>query len=349
MNGLEVGIQFHLPTHGSVTTRDLRSIGETCVARGVDQLWFTDNLGSRSLFVVLAAMASLPIRLGSAVMVQYFRSPVEAAAALATVTEIMDGPELSVGIGRGNPRTSEKIEMPRAIGFMRETASMLRRLFAGEEIAASEYPLVGPHFHFVDGARLRLAPRPARAVRLYGGGSGPLGIKAAYDLMDGMILNGTTFMPALQLGRLPEMLAARGNEPPPGFRRVADLKIAVDRDARAARDFARTSVAQRMVSLRESGITDDDFVTLGIEPAAVDRIESELASGKPAADLLPLVSDAMVDAVFVAGDPAHCRERLTDVATASRALAIHQLMFSEVGRDPAAAIPLLLDEVVARL
>jgi alkanesulfonate monooxygenase SsuD/methylene tetrahydromethanopterin reductase-like flavin-dependent oxidoreductase (luciferase family) len=344
---LEVGIQFHLPTHASITTRDIRSTAEACVARGVDQLWFTDNLGSRSLFVVLAAVASLPVRIGSAVLVQYFRSPVEAAAAFATVSELMEGAELSVGLGRGNPRTHESIEMPRAIGFMRETARMLRSLLAGEELRASDYPLVARHFHFVDGARLRLVVRPARPVRVYGGGSGPLGVKAAHELMEGMILNGTMFMPALQLGRLPSMVDA--HPAPDGFRRVADLKIAVDRDAKVARNFARTSVAQRMISLRKSGIGDDDFAALGIDPAGVDRLEAELAAGRPAAELRPLVSDAMVDAVFVAGDPAACRERLAEVAESSRALGIHQLMFSEVGPDPTAAIPLLLDEVVAAL
>jgi hypothetical protein len=57
----------------------------------------------------------------------------------------------------------------------------------------------------------------------------------------------------------------------------------------------------------------------------------------------------MVDAVFNAGEPGACRERLTEVARVSAALEIDQLMFSEVGPSPASAIPLLLEEVVARI
>ena len=349
MNGLEVGVQLHLPTNGSTTARDIKELAHACAGNGVEQLWFTDNLGSRSLFVILASLASMPIRLGAAVMVQYFRSPLEAASALATVSELIETDELSVGLGRGNPRTFEKIEMPRAIAFMRETAQALRLLWQGEALETRRFPLVAEYFHYVDGAPLRLAFRPGRALRLYGGGSGPLGVKAAHELMDGMIVNGTMFLPALTLGRLPAMLATPGGGPAAGFRRVADLKISVDRDGSKARDFARLSVAQRMISLRKSGFGAGDFAALGIDPAGVDRLSDELGSGRLPSEVQPLVSDAMVDAVFIAGDPGACRERLTEVAQISAGLDIDQLMFSEVGPSPASAIPLLLEEVVARI
>jgi hypothetical protein len=55
---------------------------------------------SSNAFVVLAApvSAGLPTKLGTAIMVQYFRNPVDAADALAAITELMRGEGRSGGI-----------------------------------------------------------------------------------------------------------------------------------------------------------------------------------------------------------------------------------------------------------
>lgn len=357
MTGVETGIQIHLPTHHALTVGELRELASRLADEGVDQLWFTDNLGSRNLLVILAALAPAPIRLGAAVMVQYFRSPVEAAAALATVTELTCGRELSVGLGAGNLRTSRQLETPRAITFMRETAQFLRELWSGDEVRASRYPLLASYFRFADGASHRLSVTPQAPLPLYGGGSGPLGIRAARDLMDGMLLNGSLFLPSLTLGRLPQMIRASrptAGSPaphlgPPGFRRVADLKIAVHAKRDVARDFARRSVGQRMLSVHRSGVSDDELRTLGVEPRDVGALATAFADGAVPHDLAPLVTDAMVDAVFIAGEPAECRERLGDVVAAARQLGIHQLMFSEIGPEAASSVSLLLKEVVSCL
>jgi alkanesulfonate monooxygenase SsuD/methylene tetrahydromethanopterin reductase-like flavin-dependent oxidoreductase (luciferase family) len=347
--GLETGIQIHLPTHHLMSTTDLRELAYRVAGQGVDQLWFTDNLGCRNLPVVLAALAPAPVRLGAAVMVQYFRSPVEAAAALATVTELTAGRELSVGLGAGNLRTSRQLDTPRAITFMRETARFLRELWSGNEVRASGYPLLAGYFHLAEGSAHRLSVAPRAPLPLYGGGSGPLGIKAARELMDGMVLNGSLFLSALTLGRLPRMIeASRPAHPgPDGFRRVADLKIAVHARRELARDFARRSVGQRMLSVRRSGVSDDELRVLGVEPRDVDALAAAFATGAGPRELAPLVTDAMVDAVFIAGEPAECRERLAEVAETARQLDIHQLMFSEIGPEGDASVSLLLKEVVS--
>jgi alkanesulfonate monooxygenase SsuD/methylene tetrahydromethanopterin reductase-like flavin-dependent oxidoreductase (luciferase family) len=349
MSRVETGVQIHLPTHHAMTAAELRELGRRLAGEGVDQLWFTDNLGSRNLPVLLAALAPVPVRLGAAVMVQYFRSPVEAAAALATVTELTEGRPVSVGLGAGNLRTSRQLGVPRPVAFMRETARMLRRLWSGQEAAAADYPVLSSYFHFAAGARFRLAVTPRAALPLYGGGSGPLGLKAARELMDGMLLNGSLFLPALALGRLPAMIeASRPATPGPGgFRRVADLKVAVHARRDVARDFARQSAGQRMLSVRRSGVSDDELRTLGVEPADVDALAAAFAAGATMRELAPLVTEPMVDAVFIAGDPAECRERLAGVTAAARRLGLDQLMFSEVGPDRGESVTLLLDEVLS--
>jgi hypothetical protein len=55
---------------------------------------------SSNAFVVLAALVSagLPTKLGTAIMVQYLRNPVDAADARAAITELMSGEGRSGGI-----------------------------------------------------------------------------------------------------------------------------------------------------------------------------------------------------------------------------------------------------------
>jgi alkanesulfonate monooxygenase SsuD/methylene tetrahydromethanopterin reductase-like flavin-dependent oxidoreductase (luciferase family) len=342
----DIGIQLHLPTYGDRSVGQLRDLAELCAARGATQVWVTDNLESRNLFVVLAALSSVPIRLGAAVMVQYVRNPVEAAAAIATVSELMDQRELVIGLGRGNPDTQRIIEMPRPIAFLREMALVLRALLAGQEADLREYPLLCAYFRFIGEPRFQLAFRAPGHVRIFGGASGPLGLRAARETMDGLIFNGTLFLPLLALGRLDINRSAALATP---FGSVANVKVSVHRDRRVARDFVRPSVAARMVSLTLFGFGDDEFRALGIDPEAVRAIVLARSSGAPAGNVTALVTDPMIDAMFIAGDVAHCRQRLLQVSELAQLNGIDQLMFSELGPDPAGAIRLLIDDVVPAL
>ena len=54
---MESGIQFHLPTYAHVSLPHLISLAKEAEAKGVTQIWATDNLRSRNTFVTLAALA----------------------------------------------------------------------------------------------------------------------------------------------------------------------------------------------------------------------------------------------------------------------------------------------------
>ena len=141
MTQLETGIQFHLPTYAHVPVPNLVDLAQKAEASGVRQIWVTDNLRSRNSFVVLAALASsLKIKLGTAITVQYFRNPVDLADMVASLSELMEGRELSIGLGFGNPRTCNWINVPKPISFLRETSQSLRRLLDGESVCFDDYP-----------------------------------------------------------------------------------------------------------------------------------------------------------------------------------------------------------------
>ena len=87
------------------------------------------------VFVVLAALVSnVPIKLGTAVMVLYFRNPVEIAGALASIGELMEGRELSIALGQGQPVTPTLIRVVKPIRALRETAQCLTHLLHGETV-----------------------------------------------------------------------------------------------------------------------------------------------------------------------------------------------------------------------
>jgi 5,10-methylenetetrahydromethanopterin reductase len=354
---VEAGVQLHLPSYIDRTLPELRQIAETAAGTGFDQVWLTDNPECRSTFVTLAALAATArVKLGTAIMVQYLRSPVEAARGLLTVSEMMEGRELSVGLGAGNPTSGTFIRMPRPAGFMRQAAGSLGRLLAGEAIELDRYPLVRDYFQFAPGARVAVPVRGCGPVRLYGGGNGPLGLALAGELMDGLIFGWTTKLNAA-LGRLDSRLgiarlaaAEHGREA--GFRRVTELKISVARDHAAARQFVRDnpSCARRTLGLRKRGYTDDELEQLGIGPADVDALERAWAAGGNFADFSALVTDGMIDASYVAGDPAYCAEQVTayvkDVVAPS---GFGQVIFSELGPDPVAAVELIAESVLPAL
>ena len=131
-NGFEIGIQLHLPTFRHVSLPEFIAFARDANAGGVSQMWVTDNLRSRNQFVVLTALASrVPMKLGTAVTVQYFRNPVDVADSVAAITELMDGREFGLGFARGNRNTPNYVRVVKPLAMLRETAQSLRRLLAG--------------------------------------------------------------------------------------------------------------------------------------------------------------------------------------------------------------------------
>lgn len=349
----EIGIQLHLPTFRHLTLRDFIAFARDAHAGGVSQIWVTDNLRSRNQFVVLTALASsVPIKLGTAVTVYYFRNPVDVADSVAAITDLMDGREFGLGFARGNRNTPHYLRVVKPVSMLRETAQSVRRLLAGEAVKFADYPAVASYFNLVPEAAFQMNFRPQSPVLLYCGGNGPKALAVGGACMDGILFGGT-FQAVVRMGRMPELLraaeqAAVAAGRSPVMRKVAEIKLSVAEDGRVAREFTKHSVAGRIVSLRESGY-NADYGKLGIDPADVDRLQAAEKSGRQVNDYLDLVTDTMVDGIFVAGDPAHCREKMTDVCAMARTHGYQQLMFSELGPNLKQGLRLLCDKILPSL
>ena len=354
MPSMEIGVQFHLPTYAHVPLPHLVELARVGQARGVSQLWVTDNLRSRQAYVTLAAMAChLDIKLGTAVTVQYFRNPVDLADSVATLSELMEGRELSIGLGRGNPRTPRLIRTPRPVSILKETAQSLRRLLDGEGVCFADYPALLDYYHFNPSATFQLNFRPALPVTIFCGSNGPLGLEVGGQHMDGLIFGGH-YLAALRTGRVPELLdiynkALSAEAVAAGTPRVAEIKISVSRNAGRAREFVRESAGHRVLNMYRQGYTHDDIQRLGVSLAEVARLDEAERKGATGASFDALVTDAMVDAIFIAGAPGDCLERMREVQETAISQGFTQLMFSELGPDVDEAMALLGDEVIPAL
>lgn len=351
---MEIGIQYHLPTYAHVPLPHLIELSQAAEAAGVSQIWVTDNLRSRQAFVTLAAMAcNVEIKLGTAVAVQYFRNPVDLADSVATLSELMDGRELSIGLGRGNPRTPRLIRTPRPVSVLGETALSLRRLLDGEGVCFADYPALLSYYHFNPDATFQLNFRAADPVKVYCGSNGPLGMAVGAETMDGLIFGGH-YLAALRTGRVPELLGIYDDALPAGTNpadapRVAEIKIAVSRDADRARNWVRESSGHRVLNMYRQGYTHEDIERTGVSIADAQRLDAAEKNGATGDDFDALVTDAMVDAIFIAGAPGECAERMVEVKKIAESQGFGQLLFSELGPDADEAMSLLCEQVFPAL
>ncbi len=356
MSSVEIGVQFHLPTHKNLPLPEILDLGRMAVDGGVSQLWVTDNLQNRNTFVTLAALASrLPVKLGTAIMVQYFRNPVDAAASLATVSELMDGSsELSVGIGRGNILTSRFVQVPKPVSMMRETASAFRLMFGGQDVRAEDFPTLAEYFNYAPNAVFHMNVQPNASISLYCGGDGPKSLAIGGEFMDGLLC-GTTFYPLTKMGMLEPLLgvfdeAARkaGKTEPP--KRVAEIKVALSRDAHASRELARRSIGSRVLGLRWRGYTPEQIGVLGITKEEVDALEAASATGDgDSANLSSLVTENMIDSYYIAGDLSFCLERIKEVQQMAETNGFQQILMSGISPDFRDGLRLLTEEIMPKL
>jgi alkanesulfonate monooxygenase SsuD/methylene tetrahydromethanopterin reductase-like flavin-dependent oxidoreductase (luciferase family) len=351
--GLEFGLQFTTHIAHRYATTDLVELARLAHAEGFEQIWLNDNFRFRQVFVVLGAIAQqVPIRLGTACIVPYFRNPMDAADALVTLSELTDGRELSVGIARGSTaQAGQQLDVRRPVEFVAQTVQVLKRLLEGERVLFSDYPLLRDYYHMKDTA-LDMGIRPAAPIRFYCGGNAARSLAVGGRHMDGIIWGGT-YLALLKLGRVESLLriadaAAQETAPGKRLRKVAEVNVAVDPDPQAARDSMKGYVAHGIMTLRKMGVAAEEFRSLGVEPGDVERLAGLFAYGASIEEAAShAVTDAMVRAMVVAGRPQECAEQLGLLCEQSRRLGFAQVVLAKLGEDYGYAIKALGREVLA--
>jgi 5,10-methylenetetrahydromethanopterin reductase len=311
----EIGIHYPLHVLNRYSLPELIGLAETARQTlgkfGFRQVWTNDNLEYRSVLASSAAIAArLPVKLGTAVTVPYFRNPIDLAMAFATISELTNGREISLGLGPGSRSIlTHQVERVRPLAIMAELATGLRKLFAGESLRSSEIPVLAAYFH-MNAEQYALRFKTRSPMRLY---YGPSLLKSSVlDLVarhfDGVILQ-TLYGIADMKASLAHLQSARSQsilqEP---LRRVMLLNASVSRDGQAARQHAK-----RFVSHIASGWPDGVLRAKGIDPQAIQAVRQAYAENRGVDYAASLTPDEAVDRLIIAGTPAECTEQIAEL------------------------------------
>ena len=343
----EVGLQFttHLASRYSVTQWvELAALAQR---HNFSQIWVNDNLGHRNIFVLLTAIASkVPIKLGTAILVPYFRNPVDTADALAALSECMGGREISVGIARGDyAQAGNQLRLVKPIAMVTQTVECLKSLLHGDTVTYGDYPVLCEFFNLRADSKIRLGFAPKSPIQFYCGGNGPRIMEIAGRIMDGVLIGGF-FIALIRSGRLAGVLqqaelGRRNAGNSANLRKVCEINISVASDSEAARNFPKRYIAHMLVVLEAMGFSDEEFAALGVDPERVMQIKKAFEAGGTIEQVSALITDPMVDVGFIAGTPNECIESLEEMCGHAQQYGFDQICLSKLGPHYEEAITVL--------
>ena len=348
----EIGIHFPLHVLNRYSLPELIELAaraQNIMGRfGFTRVWTNDNLEYRSVMASSAAMlAKLPVKLGTAVTVPYFRNPIDVAMAFATMSELTGGKEISLGLGPGSRSIlTRHVVRTKPLAIMAEFAVALRTLFAGDTLSRQDIPILADYFH-LNSEHYALRFKTPAPIHLY---YGPSLLKpAVLDLVarhfDGVILQTLYGIDAMEasLSRLDGARIEAGSAQP--LRKTMLLNASVSRDSQAARQHAK-----RFVSHIVSGWPDAALVAKGIDPLAIQAVRQAYAENRGVDDAAALTPDDAVDRLIITGTPAQCLDRLRELFSLAERHGFSEIAIGvPLGPDVPEAIDLWGNEILPAL
>ena len=341
---LHVLNRYSLPELIGLAERAWQSLGQL----GFTQVWTNDNLEYRSVLASSAAIvARLPVKIGTAVTVPYFRNPVDLAMAFATISELTGGREISLGLGPGSRSIlTHQVERTKPLAIMAELAVALRKLFAGEAVGGADMPILAAYFH-LNAEQYTLRFKSRSPIRLYYGPSllKPKVLELIARHFDGVILQ-TLYGIADMNASLARLQSARSQstlaEP---LRKIMLVNASLSRDGQAARQHAK-----RFVSHIVSGWPDEVLMDKSIDPQAIQAVRRAYAENRGVDYAASLTPDQAVDRLVIAGTPAQCKERIAELfALAARDQFSQVVIGVPLGPDIPEVIDLWGNEILPAL
>ncbi|MGI0091813.1 MAG: LLM class flavin-dependent oxidoreductase [Nitrososphaerales archaeon] len=335
---LEQGVQFTTNLATNYSVQDFVQLSRQSRDLGFDRIWVNENLRYRNIFVILSALASrVKIKIGTAVVVPYFRNPIDLADAIASLTEIAHE-DVIIGMARGSTNKPLNIvESQKPVTMLREGSMFVRRLLDGQTVRFSDYPLICSYFHLRPSESTQLSFLPSLPIYLLGGGNSHKSAAVAGQVMDGLLV-GTFFKPLLRTRKLDSILAiasqaARETSLDKSLRKVAEIDVSISNDESAGRRFARRHTAHAMVLMSKMGYSREEFSQLGIDLGEVNLIEQSFQRGATLDEAASLVSDKMVDAIFIAGNMDRCKDEILEIRKSAKDYGFEGISFSKLGPD----------------
>jgi 5,10-methylenetetrahydromethanopterin reductase len=290
---------------------------------GFDAVFASHHYNNRDEFVALATIAETTetVRLGPGITNPFETHPVSLASRMATLDELSEGRGI-FGIGAGDGSTLSNLGYGEASPLRRvlEAMQVARRLFDGERVDHDGT------FEAVD-AGLNY---DARSIPVYVGAQGPDMTRMAAKYADGVLFNGAH---PLDIEWAADRVAEGLTERPDHrgeFDFTAYASVSVAEDAAAAREAARPPVAFIAGSAPPPVLSRH-----GLDAERASDIGEKISAGE-FTDAFGLVSEAMLDAFCVAGDPQSVARRLSELLEVADSLVVG----SPLGPDVETAIAL---------
>ncbi len=297
-----------------------RRVAERAEALGYESVWIADTGAGPDAFVVGAAAAAVTsrLRIGTAVVPIYTRTPSVMAACAGSLAQLAPG-RVVLGIGASSETIVDGwggVPFTHPLTRMRETVTVLRQMLAGERVTFAGRTIRTRGF--------RLVSPPPAPVPIHVAALMPPMLELAGELADGVVLN---FFPLDALPRILEHVrvgAARAGRDPKGLEIVSRFQVIVTDDPPAARQAIRhmmgpyfaTSVYNRFVAW--CGFADE---------------AREILAGWQQKDRgrnLMGVTDSMIDRIAIIGTADECRARLAAFAAAGVTTPmVHPFLFEE--------------------
>ncbi len=294
----KLGVCFVTENH---TLEGMVKFSKAADRAGFDSAWVAEHYFYRDGLVAASAILShaARLRIGTAIVNPYTRHPALLAMSIATLDEMSSsGAILGLGVGlRHIVETNLGLEWRPTLRVIGEAVEILKLLLEGKEVTYS-----GSVFSV---ARVRLWPdRPKRRIPIFIGAVGPKMLQLAGQVADGVLLTAGCSPRYLQQVHQNLRLGLSRSG-----RKEADLEVAplillaVEKDEEEAREKVRPWLSQlfsRPARALQMLGEQADLDRVSRIQTALSRYDLEAAS--------KLVTDAMVDAMSVAGTPDQCVE-----------------------------------------
>jgi 5,10-methylenetetrahydromethanopterin reductase len=303
----------------------IASLGAEPGARFIEQVRLAEQLGfhaffhndkkwARDLFARLGAATQVTSRigLGTSVIDPYTRHPAVAAQACATLAEMAPG-RFRVVMGSGSHfETLPGYGNPKPVAALRESARLMRALWAGEKIT-----LDGQVVKFRDGA---LDWKPSEVPPLYIASRGPQILKLAGEIADGILIGSFATAARIEYAKqhiLPGLAAAG--------RGWADIRMCswiylsvLDREDEAVPEGIKRGVSFAFWSSRKvlSEMADELAADVSDEFRKFLREAPHEWSAEIMAELRRLLPRGIIDSLAVVGTAEQIVERLKKLEAA---------------------------------
>lgn len=270
---------------------------------GYDSFWIPEAWGYE-IFSLLTEMAvkTERIKLGTGIVNVFSRSPALLAMNAATVDEISEG-RLILGIGTSGARVIEgfhgrKYEKP--LSQVKDVIRVVRTLLAGKKLTEA-----GSKLH--DYRPFDLAMKPARAdVPIYVAALREKSITSIGEMADGWI---PTFWPYDQLDRGLEWIRAGAEK---AGRDASKITCAPFTTVLPMGSDMGAAKAREVISFYIGGMGDyyKELLTSMGYADDVERVEELYRDKATRAQAAAAVTDRMIEALTISGDPVHCVQEL---------------------------------------